>query len=93
MKKRLPHYIRKPVAYCRLCYGGKLCDGSYRDIGLAKMRNGDLIPFAWGNDYTLEQCRELRRNNPDWRYEFVQVGQFYAKTLERPARFKPQIED
>lgn len=93
MKKRLPHYIRKPVAYCRLCYGGKQYDGSFRDIGIAKMRNGDLIPFDWGDAYTLEQCRELRRNNPDWQHNFVQLGKHFARTLNDPARFKPQIKD
>lgn len=77
--KNFPRYVRKAISTRRLCFGGfDKCGNSRPDIGCAIMRNGDLIPFEWGNkngNLSLMEVKEIRKQEKD--AEFIYHGRVY----------------
>ncbi len=72
----MPKYVRKAAKTKYLCFGGFDKDGGYRpDIGLAVMRNGELIPYEWGGNLSMAKVKEIRK--ADHRQEFIYVGKVF----------------
>jgi hypothetical protein len=74
--EKLPAYIRKASKVKCLCFGGFDHEGKMRkDIGAAVMRNGDIIPFWWGDKLTLEECKKIRKQ--DHKSNFLYIGRVW----------------
>ena len=75
----MPKYVRKAAKTKYLCFGGFNKDGGYRaDIGLAVMRNGELIPIEWGGNggtLSMAEVKEIRK--ADHNQEFIYIGKVY----------------
>lgn len=55
---RFPRWIKKPMQAGRLCCGTL---AGRRDVGVARLRGGELVAFAWGDNYTLEELKTMRK--------------------------------
>lgn len=70
---KLPHYVRRAKFIKRLCFGGFDKSGKMRgDIGVAIMRNGEMLPICWGDNFSIEEVKEIRRM--DKKQKFIYIG-------------------
>lgn len=74
--EKFPRFIRRPVRFghATTCYkiNGKHADW---DVGIAVFRNGEIRLMRWGENLTLEQCRE--RWKTDRSVRFVYTGMIH----------------
>lgn len=80
---RMPNYIRKAQKIKYMCVGGFWKDGTPRkDVGAAVMSNGEIVPFWWGENLSLEEVKEIRQKD---KYKtFVYIGRVWD--LEKGTR-------